>query len=78
MDGLAAIGSRIAEINAQLARLSAPAVTSVASTRSGTATATTNGSAAGTTGASTFAEAKCERIKGPSRWASVPRVLSLL
>jgi hypothetical protein len=57
MDGLAAIGSRLAEINAQLAHLSAPAVTSVASARSKTATATTNGSQAGTTGAPTFAEA---------------------
>ena len=46
MDGLAAIGSRIAEINAQLARLSAPAV---ASTTSSAATSRTASSATTTT-----------------------------
>jgi zinc D-Ala-D-Ala carboxypeptidase len=46
MDGLAAIGSRIAEINAQLARLSAPAVTS---TTPSAATSRTASSATTTT-----------------------------
>jgi D-alanyl-D-alanine carboxypeptidase len=57
MDGLAAIGSRMAEINAQLARLSAPTVTSVASTRSAATTSSTNPSTAGTSGSRSFADA---------------------
>jgi D-alanyl-D-alanine carboxypeptidase len=42
VDGLTAIGSRIAEINAQLARLSAPAATPSATVTSRTASSTTS------------------------------------
>jgi len=57
MDGLAAIGSRIAEINAQLARLSPPATLRVSSPGSGALSGASAATAGGSAGAGTPATA---------------------
>src|SRR3954470_24017329 len=57
MDGLAAIGSRIAEINAQLARLSPPATLRVSSPGSGAVIGSSAATASGSAGAGTPATA---------------------
>jgi D-alanyl-D-alanine carboxypeptidase len=57
MDGLAAIGSRIAEINAQLTRLSPPATLRVSSPGSGAVSGSSAATAGGSAGAGTPATA---------------------
>jgi LAS superfamily LD-carboxypeptidase LdcB len=72
MDGLAAIGSRIAEINAQLARLSPPATTSAASTRSPALTTSAGGTTGttGTAGSTSFDDALATVLSSATQTAT--------